>query len=206
MTPWVPPLSCPARPLPVHATSLPGRDERYLSRYIARHQYRLFWGILLVWCCFVVFFCGGFCCEILLLSNIVGILLWNIVVVNYLRPILLWDIIGGRQEIFVTFGTIFLTFATIFVTVGIIFLTFGTILLFIWCILWPFEAYYDLFEQCQDISGPFKDMYWHFASIVWIIWDNPFKLFCCEISLVSTTRRNFVVKYCCGDPPGEILL
>jgi hypothetical protein len=49
-------------------------------------------------------------------------------------------------------------------------------------------------------------MYWHFGSIFGVILDNPFIQFCCEILLVSTTRRDFVVKYRCGDPLGEILL
>ena len=95
----------------------------------------------------------------------------------------------GLQEICVTFGDIFLTFETIFITFGTIFLTFETI-----------------FVTFGTISGPFKDMYWHFGSIFGVILDNPFIQFCCEILLVSTTRRHFVVKYRCGYPLGEILL
>jgi hypothetical protein len=49
-------------------------------------------------------------------------------------------------------------------------------------------------------------MYWHFGSIFGVILDNPFIQYCCEILLVSTTRRDLVVNYRCGDPLGEILL
>ena len=72
--------------------------------------------------------------------------------VNYLRPIFVvryrWGQAKGLQEICVPFGNIFLTFGTIFVTFGTIFVTFETI-----------------FVTFGTISGPLKDMYWHFGSI-----------------------------------------
>jgi hypothetical protein len=52
------------------------------------------------------------------------------------------------------------------------------------------------------ILGPCEDV----LALCGVFWDNPSIQFCCEISLVSTTRRNFVVKYPCGDPLGKILL